>query len=396
MILLTSIVPTLSEKPEKPVPDNSAPYANTDFILAKSAWHKTQFVEGEIPSVLAPGQVLFRINRFAFTANNISYAGAGEFLKYWNFFPTQEGWGRLPTMGFADVIASSYEGVAVGTRCFGFYPMSKYLLIEPASASPTSIMDGVAHREGLAPAYNQYQPIENDPTYSAEYEDELALTRGLFMTSFLADDFLGSKDHYGAKSVLISSASSKTSIALAFRTQEQGQAETVGLTSQRNVEFVESLGFYDKVLTYDAIGSLDANKPSVFVDMAGNAKVSRDLHEHFNSSLKYSMRIGATHWDAGGDDGDLPGPAREFFFAPSQIQKRIADWGPAGFQERLGSSLQAFLATTRKWLKVERGYGRDAVLAIYRDTLEGSAVPDQGNILSLWDDEQSASGGGAE
>jgi hypothetical protein len=47
-------------------------------------------------------------------------------------------------------------------------------------------------------------------------------------------------------------------------------------------------------------------------------------------------------------------------------------------------------------LKVERGYGRDAVLAIYRDTLEGSAVADQGNILSLWDDEQSASGGGAE
>ena len=40
---------------------------------------------------LASGQVLFRVDRFAFTANNISYAGAGDLLKYWNFFPTEQG-----------------------------------------------------------------------------------------------------------------------------------------------------------------------------------------------------------------------------------------------------------------------------------------------------------------
>jgi hypothetical protein len=377
---------------EPPIPIESKAYPNTDFILDKSAWHKTQFAEGEIPSDLAAGRVLFRIDRFAFTANNISYAGAGDFLKYWSFFPTRDGFGRLPTMGFGDVIASTYPGVSVGTRCFGFYPMSNYLLIEPASASPTSIMDGVSHRVGLAPAYNQYQPVENDPTYSVEFEDELMLTRGLFMTSFLADDFLAASDHYGAKSVLISSASSKTSIALAFRTKEQGQIETIGLTSPRNVQFVEGLGFYDRVLTYDAIGSLAIDRPSVFVDMAGNTKVSRGLHEHLGSSLKYSMRIGFTHWDAGGDDAEIPGPEREFFFAPSQIQKRIADWGPAGFQKRLGSSLQSFLDTCKNWLQVERGYGRDAVLETYRATLEGSAAPDRGHILSLWDDERSASG----
>ena len=97
--------------------------------------------------------MLFRIDRFAFTANNISYAGAGDLLKYWSFFPTDEGWGRLPTMGFADVVASSHDDVSVGTRCFGFYPMSNYLLIEPSSASPSSIMDGVPHRTGLAAAY---------------------------------------------------------------------------------------------------------------------------------------------------------------------------------------------------------------------------------------------------
>ncbi|MEE8543133.1 MAG: DUF2855 family protein [Gammaproteobacteria bacterium] len=29
--------------------------------------------------------------KLAFTANNIGYAGAGDLLKYWNFFPTEQG-----------------------------------------------------------------------------------------------------------------------------------------------------------------------------------------------------------------------------------------------------------------------------------------------------------------
>jgi len=371
---------------------NNLALSNVDFLVDKSGWHRTRFVENSISADLAPGQVLFRIDRFAFTANNISYAGAGDLLKYWNFFPAEEGWGRLPTMGFADVIASTYDGAAVGTRCFGFYPMSKYLLIEPSSASPTSIVDGVAHRADLAAAYSQYQPTETDPAYSAKYEDELMLTRGLFLTSFLADDFLADSDHYGATSVLISSASSKTAIALASRLSEHGRAKAIGLTSARNLAFVESTGFYDRVLTYDAIGSLPNEEPSVFVDMAGNTKVSREIHENFGSNLKYSMRIGATHWDAGGKDGDLPGPGREFFFAPSQIQKRVAEWGPREFQNRLGASLQSFVESSRKWLQVERAYGCDAVDKVYHATLEGSAQPDRGNVLSLWDDERAAAG----
>jgi hypothetical protein len=99
-----------------------------------------------------------------------------------------------------------------------------------------------------------------------------------------------------------------------------------------------------------------------------------------------------SHWDAGGDDGDLPGPNREFFFAPSQIQKRVAEWGPEVFQDRLGASLVSFLESTRSWLSVERGYGRDAVERIYQATLAGSALPNQGNVLSLWDDAKAASG----
>ena len=202
---------------------------------------------------------------------------------------------------------------------------------------------------------------------------------------------LADNDLYGAKSVVISSASSKTSIALAFVVARRAQTKAVGLTSAAHLEFVKRLGFYDQVLTYEEIGAL-ADDPAVFVDMAGNTKVTRGVHEQLGANLKFSQRIGGTHWHAGGDDGDIPGPKREFFFAPGQIKKRIVDWGPQGFQERLGASLQAFIESSAKWLRVERGYGREQVERVYGATLEGSASPAQGNILSLWDDERSAAG----
>lgn len=363
-----------------------------DFIVDKSAWQKTRFVETEVSTDLAPGQVLFRVDRFAFTANNITYAMAGDMLRYWSFFPREEGWGSLPTMGFGDVIASAHGDVPVGTRCFGFFPMSKHLLIEPSSANPASIIDGIAHREGLAPAYNQYQPISTDPLYSAEHEDALALLRGMFMTSFLAEDFLADSDFYGAQSLVISSASSKTSIAMAFVASQRAGVKAIGLTSARNRDFVEGLGFYDQVLTYDEVAALPAEAKAVFVDMAGNTKVTRQVHERMGENLVFSQRIGGTHWDAGGDDGDIPGPERQFFFAPGQIKKRLEDWGPQGFQERIGTSLRAFIDSSSKWLHVERGYGREAVERVYNETLQGSADPSKGNILSLWEDADAAAG----
>ena len=363
-----------------------------DFIVNKAAWNETRWETPRIDSDLPPGQVLFRVDRFALTANNISYAMAGDALGYWRFFPAKAGSGRIPAMGFGDVVASTHDGVAVGTRCFGFYPMSKYLVIEPSSATATSIVDGAAHRDGLAPIYNQYQPVTGDAMYAADREDELMLLRGLFMTSFLAEDFLSDAGLYGAKSVLISSASSKTSIALAFVLSKKGDAKAIGLTSPGNVDFVKGTGFYDEVVTYDEIGGLRNDAPVVFVDMAGDDKVSRGIHEHFGDNLVYSQRIGGTHWDAAGDGADVPGVKREFFFAPGQIKKRLAEWGPQGLQERLGSCWSAFQDSSGRWLRVERCYGRDALERVYADTLAGSARPDVGHVASVWENAGAASG----
>lgn len=359
--------------------------AGLDFLVNKSDWKRHRVDDAPVPD-LADGQVLFRVDRFAFTANNITYAVAGESLRYWDFFPAPDGWGRLPTMGFADVIESRHPEVSVGTRCFGFYPMSRYLVIEPSAVSEAGITDGASHREGIAPFYNQYEPTTGDSLHHPDDEDALMLMRGLFMTSFLADDFIADRN-FGEQVVLISSASSKTSIALAHCVSTRGQAGCVGITSTRNEQFVRKLGCYDQVVTYEEVRSLDASPPAVFVDMAGSSALQRDIHEHFGDQLKHSCSIGATHWEERGpSDQSLPGPKPEFFFAPGQGQKRTAEWGAAEFGRRLGASWAGFRTFSEGWLEVKRGFGMEDVERVYEETLAGRTEPHHGHVLTLWDE----------
>jgi len=356
-----------------------------DFLVQKQDWSKFEITTSPRPT-LEEGEILFSVDRFALTANNISYALSGDMLGYWKFFPAPDGMGRIPVMGYGDVIESRHPEIETGTRCFGFFPMSRYLRIEPGRVSATQIMDGAAHRSELAAAYNQYSPVLFDGLYDPAHEDAMALLRGLFLTSFLADDALGETHYAGAKSVLISSASSKTSIALAHCVSQRDAVETIGLTSARNRAFVESLGCYDQVLTYDEIESLDASRPVGFVDMAGNGNVTRTIHTHWGDALKFSMAIGATHWEAGGASGALPGPAPEFFFAPSQIAKRSAEWGPGEFQKRLGEAWREFRSFSESWLQVRLHSGPGSLPDVYREVLEGRSDPASGHIVTLRED----------
>ena len=64
--------------------------AGLDFLVNKSNWKHHRFDDAPVPD-LAEGQVLFRVDRFALTANNISYALAGDSLGYWRFSKVPHG-----------------------------------------------------------------------------------------------------------------------------------------------------------------------------------------------------------------------------------------------------------------------------------------------------------------
>ncbi|NRA84801.1 MAG: DUF2855 family protein [Gammaproteobacteria bacterium] len=84
--------------------------------------------------------------------------------------------------------------------------------------------------------------------------------------------------------------------------------------------FVESLGCYEQVITYDEVQGLNPSTPSILVDMAGSAKTLYDVHHHFQDQLRYSYRIGATHRDNLLTTEKYPGAVPTFLFAPTQLK----------------------------------------------------------------------------
>lgn len=358
--------------------------ASVDFAVRRDDWQQCTVQRTPLPAHLAAGQVLLRLDRFALTTNNITYALTGDMLGYWRFFPAEPPWGRLPVMGFADVVRSAHADLNVGERVFGFFPMSTHLLVEADEVGAAQFVDAAAHRQDTALAYRQYLRAAGDPQYEAGREDQLLLLRGLFLTSFLVDDFLADQGGFGAEAFLISSASSKTAIALAFQLAARRAGRVVGLTSPANADFVRRLGCYDEVLAYDAATTLAPDTAVAFIDHAGDSALVEALHRHFGDHLKYSGIVGATHRDRRRRPRTLPGPEPTFFFAPAQLEKRHAEWGAAGFQTRLGGAWRRFVAASDDWLEVVRGYGPAAVEATYRDILAGRARPHQGHVLSMW------------
>lgn len=362
----------------------------TGFIVDRKQLRETRFIDDTATlTPLGEGAVRLHIDAFALTSNNITYAAFGDAMKYWDFFPSGiEGWGRIPVWGFANVTESRCEGVAVGERFYGYFPMSSHLVVQPDRVRESGFVDSAAHRQGLAVVYNQYTRCSADPAYSAGHEAQQALLRPLFMTSFLIDDFLADEGFFGASAVIMSSASSKTAYGTAFcLAQRKSGLKVIGLTSAANINFTESLGCYDQVLSYDALPSLDATQRTVYVDFSGSAAVRLAVHTHFNEQLAYSCAVGGTHWEQRGSGKGLPGPAPALFFAPSRSQKRIADWGGAGLQQRTALAWQAFMepVTTAQppWLQVVRGEGQADVLKTYLALLDNKVPAREGHVLSL-------------
>jgi len=345
-----------------------------DFQVDRDDLRHSRLVVEADRAPLAEGQVRFAIDRFALTSNNVSYAVAGDLLGYWGFFPAPDRWGRVPAMGFGDVVESRHPEVAVGTRCFGFFPMASELVVD-ARPSGDRLVDAAPHRAQHAPVYRSYVPTGADPLHAPAREDEILLLRGLFLTSFLIDDFLAEVAFPAADLAIVTSASSKTSIALAHLLSRREGVRVVGLTSARNETFVRGLGCYDEVVGYDGIGSIEHPGRAVLVDMAGDADVVARVHERFGDRLLHSATVGATHWESKPRSGTLPGPAPEFFFAPARIVKRSADWGPGGVDSRLGLAWQDFLPFVDTWLRVERHVGPEALERLWLDALGGRLDP---------------------
>lgn len=375
-----------------------------DLVVARDDLATTRVVEHPVPEP-RPDEVLLRVDRVGVTANNVTYALVGEAMNYWNFFPTEPDWGRVPVWGFAEVAASDVDGVEVGTRLYGYLPMSSHLVVRPERIDASGFRDASEHRADLPLPYNVYTSTTGDPNYESEREDLQILYLPLFFTSFMLDDFLADNEgrgrvpsgpgvhakealtgpFFGAETLVMSSASSKTAYGTSFLLRlRDRRPQLIGLTSSGNVGFTQKLGCYDEVLTYEDVTNLATGRPTLYADFAGSVPLRETLHAHLGDALVHDAIVGTTHRkQASLTSGNLPGPQPVFFFAPDQIRKRREDWGREGIAQRYGAAWRAFAPVVEDWVDVTVSEGPQGLRDAWLEVLSGRSDPRVGHVVQL-------------
>jgi Protein of unknown function (DUF2855) len=338
------------------------------------------------PITLNEGDVRLHIENFALTANNITYAVAGDLIGYWNFFPVaEEGWGIVPVWGHARVKESACDGVEVGERLYGFFPMAEELIVRPTKIRSSSFTDGTEHRSQLPGVYNHYTRLNDSSSHDATLEDLQAILYPLYATSYMIYDYLKDNDYFGAEQIIVGSASSKTAVGLLqlLADDETVTPSLVGLTSNKNKRFVEDLNVCNQIVTYNCIDRNIKKVPSVYIDMSGNADVRVLLHTHLDDYLLVSSSVGVSHWNKFRPTEDLPGPKPQMFFAPAQIQKRHEEWGPGVIQKKTHAAWHDLAAKSRTWIKVNVGRNLNDAKKAYTEILAGETPPTVGHFIKI-------------
>lgn len=358
-----------------------------EFQTNKTDFHQHRLVDLEAQK-LNDGEVRATIDRFAFTANNITYAVAGEQIRYWEFFPANgenaDQWGVIPVWGFADISESRCDDLAAGERLFGYFPPSEELIMRPSQVSSSGFIEASDHRSSLPLSYNHYRRVLAEPAYSRDHDNERILLYVLHLTSYCLQDMLMDNDWFGAQQVIILSASSKTSSGLAYGLHKANDAPpAIALTSSANINLVKSMGAYENAYAYEDVNSIDASRATVIVDMSGNTEVMARLHQHLGENMRFTSNVGITHWQQPPVVDGIIMERCQQFFAPSHIQKRIKELGQEEWDKRSYNYVMHSMSKTRDWLEIKEFGGLSGLASIYDDVCKGTNKANQGIIIKM-------------
>ena len=365
-------------------------YQSHDFIFNPDDFRDAKFVSGANydTDTLTDGEVIIEIDRLALTANTISYGIAGKsgLIRYLESFPAPQGYARMPFWGFGNIVASAHPGLSVGERLYGFYPPSTYLLTKMDKVKPTSCRDISPCRGSIPAFYSEYARVAAEPGYAREFDDMQSLLRPVISTSFLLENYITRHSFYGARNVIITSASSKTAFGFGhfLVNNHADKCKAIGLTSAGNRAYVEKIGCYHQVLTYDEVEMLP-NEASVLFDMAGNSTVRGAIHHHLGDHIAYSGTVGATHWEAvGADDAALPGPRPVFWSGPDEIAHLAKESDdPAQMLNSISARMSGLMLEAAQWLDVAHFSSPETIKAAYTDMLDNKVTAEQGIIFDL-------------
>jgi Protein of unknown function (DUF2855) len=328
------------------------------------------------PCVQAPSEgIVVELQRFALTSNNFTYAKAGDSLKFWDFFLAPPGRGRMPVWGVGRVVASRSELIGEGEQIYGFFPISTYVALSPQARGSGAFVDVAAHRAPLPQTYNEYRRVSVNGM-----DDAFLVLRPLYSLGFFLAAYLKEQGYFGARQVLIASASSKTAATLAHEIGDD--VETTGLTSGRNVASVAAAGFFNNVVAYSQVNSALEIRPSLLLDLSGDEDVAKAVRDRLGGALIKTLLAGATRaakpsWPQRESRSDT-----ELFFAPDHILRLREKWGAALLRDRLTLGLSNFIHRIKPWLNFQVLPGRREIQRTYGAVAEGSKAADVATILT--------------
>lgn len=361
-------------------------FINNIFIVNLQDPKVCDFITTEL-SMLKPKEILIKIEKFGLTSNNITYAALKDSMPYFKFFPIDEknpGWGCLPVWGVGKVIQSNFADLAEGTCVYGFFPAANYVTLEVAALTPTGF---IVNRPNIAQEYgfyNLYNFTHLDPFYLKDKEDMMAVVRPLFLTGLLIADYLEVNNFMQANTVIISSAASKTSYALALALHKKQKCKLLGLASAKSKPFAESMNIYDQVITYEEIKNISEDLTAVYIDICGNELVRGQLISKLSDKLKHILSVGMTNWKQG--SYGLPKTARniksEVFFAPGWTLQRPKD-SAAEFAKELFKGWHAQMSNVEKYFQLQNASGKDALRKSFLDFVNSQSKPERAYVFSL-------------
>tara|TARA_Y100001936_G_scaffold107124_2_gene105206 strand:- start:1208 stop:2281 length:1074 start_codon:yes stop_codon:yes gene_type:complete len=351
---------------------------NSIFLVNKYDLFETTFSEEKIP-ISKENEAILEIERYAFSSNNITYGVIGDTLGYWNFFPAEEPYGIIPVWGFANVISSKNEYILEGDRFYGYFPMSRYLKVIPKKGNDFGFVDDSNHRRKLPPVYNHYSKIIKYADESLEYHP---LIKPLFLTSFLNYFFLQDEKFFDCDQIILTSASSKTALSLAFllsKYKSKVKKKIIAITSEKNMQFVSEIKFYDTVLSYDNAEENLKRSKSVIVDFAGNSDYLKKLSDHLGDGLKHVSLIGLADWSSKTNFKSIPNS--KFFFAPNHAEKRYREMGVKKTTLMADELLKEFIIKVKNYIKLEYCNDPKDIHELYLKSLKGKIDPSKGYMV---------------
>ncbi|KAJ6585606.1 hypothetical protein B0H19DRAFT_1110274 [Mycena capillaripes] len=369
---------------------------------------------------LPPNSILIKVDRFGFSANNITYQALGEqpHFRYYDFHPAPEvgkvspqTHGLVPVWGFGTIVSSSHPKIFPGERIYGYLAPTRYLLVpvSPSDVNKHAFYVPRPHLPADRRPYNQIIRCAADPEYTptALGEDLTMLYRPLFWTAYWFEDWIFSLGYRGATAFLISSASAKTAFCAAYligkrRSRGETKVKIIGLTSKKNVAFTKGLSLYDEVVEYDSFPSALGREKWVYVDVAGNDDLNKRLFAHFRTpasgELITSVALGMTTLAPASEKASSLGwstntftestkiPQLEQFFMVEWLNVRKHQLSLHEIFRRQKEAWAELMVDCIPWVRLEHILGADKVKKAYDNIATSGFSPDVGFIWSLWDD----------